>query len=600
MPVKARAYNNIRIKIKLDFIIRIFRMNCNIPFNIYFTSLRIRDVRMLFNNLEQYFQVGREKCFMMNSQLTLVSMIEHGEKYFSKKEVISRTLSKTQKFTYAENIKRTRALASALEKLGVKEGDRVGTLAWNHHRHLEAYFAIPSMGAVLHTINIRLSAEHLKFIINHAEDKFLLVDSDLLPLLEQIQDDLSTVEGIIVMTDEDELPESNLAPLYSYEKLVADGDETYTFKQNLNENDAAVLCYTSGTTGKPKGVLYSHRGIYLHSLALGMVDTVGLSESDVAMPVVPMFHVNAWGMPFAATWFGTTQVLPGPYPTPQILAELIEEHKVTVTAGVPTIWMGLLKVLEQGKYNMESLRGVLCGGSAAPKGLIKTFEETHGIPFFHAYGMTETTPLVTVSKLKSYQSDLSSDEILEERSKQGMVVPGIELKVVNENGEVKADGEEIGELLIRGPWIADSYYKDERSEDAFIDGWLHTGDVVTIDEEGAVKIVDRTKDLIKSGGEWISSVDLENALMAHPSVFEAAVVSIPDPKWQERPVACVVLKEGQEGAVTKDDIITFLEPQFAKWWLPDEVLFMDEIPKTSVGKFLKMALREQVKEKLNV
>lgn len=537
---------------------------------------------------------------MMNTQLTLVSMIEHTEKYFSKKEVISRTLTRTQKFSYEENIKRTRSLASALEKLGVKKGDRVGTLGWNHHRHLEAYFAIPCMGAVLHTINIRLSKEHLKFIINHAKDKFLLIDSDLLPLLEQIKDDLSTVEGFIIMTDEDELPDSSLAPIYSYESLVADGDETFTFKQNIDENGAAVLCYTSGTTGKPKGVLYSHRGIYLHSMALGMVDTVGLTESDIAMPVVPMFHVNAWGMPFASTWLGTTQVLPGPYPTPQILAELIEENKVTVTAGVPTIWLGLLKELEQGNYNLNSLRTVLCGGSAAPKGLIKTFEETYGIPFLHAYGMTETTPLVTVSKLKSYQSDLSEEEVLEVRSKQGLVVPGIELKVVNENGEVKADGKEMGELLIRGPWIADAYYKDDRSDEAFIDGWLHTGDVVTIDAEGAVKIVDRTKDLIKSGGEWISSVDLENALMAHPSILEAAVVSIPDPKWQERPAACVVLKDGEEGKVTKSEIIAFLEPQFAKWWLPDEVLFIDEIPKTSVGKFLKMALRDQVKKQLTL
>lgn len=535
---------------------------------------------------------------MMHTQLTLASMIDRTERYFEKKEIISRTLTKTHKFTYGEYIKRTRSLASALQKLGVRKGDRVGTLAWNHHRHLEAYFAVPSMGAVLHTINIRLSEDHLKFIINHAEDKFLLIDSDLLPVIEKIKNELTTVEGFIVMTDEDTLPESNLEPIYSYEKLLEEGDENFAFDDEIKEEDAAVLCYTSGTTGKPKGVVYSHRGLYLHSMSLSMADTLALSETDTIMPVVPMFHVNAWGIPFVSTWLGVTQVLPGPNATPKILAELIEEYKVTLTAGVPTIWLGLLKELEQNSYNLESIRAVVCGGSAAPKGMIKTFEETYGIPFVHAYGMTETTPVVTVSKLKSYQANLSEEDRLEVRSKQGLVVPGIQLKAINENGEVKADGKETGELLIRGPWIADSYYKDDRSDDAFIDGWLHTGDVVTIDEEGAVKIVDRTKDLIKSGGEWISSVDLENALMAHDAVFEAAVVSMPDPKWQERPVACVVLKEGKEAS--KENILELLEPQFAKWWLPDEVLFMDEIPKTSVGKFLKMALRDQVKEQLNL
>jgi len=535
---------------------------------------------------------------MMNTQLTLASMLDRTERYFSKKEIISRTLTKTQTFTYDAYIKRTRSLASALRKLGVEKGDRVGTLAWNHHRHLEAYFAVPSMGAILHTINIRLSEDHLKYIINHAEDKFLLIDEDLLPLIENIKDDLPTVEGFIVMSDREVLPDSKLEPIYLYEKLVADGDENFPFDENIAENDGAVLCYTSGTTGKPKGVLYSHRGLYLHSMALSMADTAGLSEADTIMPVVPMFHVNAWGIPFASTWLGATQVLPGPFATPKILAELIEEYKVTLTAGVPTIWLGLLKEMEQESYNMNSLRAVICGGSAAPKGMIRAFEETFGIPFLHAYGMTETTPLVTVSKLKSYQMDLSEEDRLEVRSKQGLVVPGIELKAVNENGEVKADGVDMGEMLIRGPWIADAYYKDDRSADAFIDGWLHTGDVITIDEEGAVKIVDRTKDLIKSGGEWISSVDLENALMAHPAVFEAAVVSIPDPKWQERPVACIVLKDGQN--ISKEEILAFLEPQFAKWWLPDEVIFMEEIPKTSVGKFLKMALREQVKSQLSL
>lgn len=533
---------------------------------------------------------------MMNIPLTLVSLLERAEKYFPKKEIVSRTLGGTQRFTYKEMAARTRSLSSALESLGVKKGDKVGTFAWNHHRHLEAYFAIPSMGAVLHTINIRLSEEHLTYIINHAEDKVLLVDSDLLPLLERIKDKLKTVETFIVMTDEETLPDSVLAPLHSYESLLEKGDRNYEFSRNINEEDPAGMCYTSGTTGKPKGVVYSHRGLVLHSLAISLADTAAVSESDVCMAVVPMFHANAWGMPYASTWVGSTQVLPGPYPTPQILAELIESEKVTITAGVPTIWLGLLKELEENSYNTNSLRAVLCGGSAAPMGLIRAFETKYGIPFIHAYGMTETTPLVILSRLKSYQNDLPEEEKLELRSKQGMVVPGIEIKVINENGEAKQDGKDMGELLIRGPWIADEYYKDDRSTEAFRDGWLYTGDVVTVDDEGFVKIVDRTKDLIKSGGEWISSVDLENALMAHEAVFEAAVVSFPHPKWQERPIACVVLKESFNSTVTKDDIIRFLEPQFAKWWLPDDVLFLDEIPKTSVGKFLKTALREQVKQ----
>lgn len=533
---------------------------------------------------------------MMNTPLTLVSLIERAEKYFPKKEIISRTGSGIQRFTYQEMGARTRSLSSALESLGVDKGDRVGTFAWNHHRHLEAYFAIPSMGSVLHTINIRLSEEHLTYIINHAEDKVLLVDADLLPLLENIKDKLETVKAFVVMTDEDRLPDSNLESIYSYEKLIAQAEDTYLFSNDIAEEDAAGLCYTSGTTGKPKGVVYSHRGLVLHSMALGHADTAALSESDTCMPVVPMFHANAWGTPFAATWTGATQVLPGPSPTPKILAKLIETAKVTITAGVPTIWLGLLNELEKKSYNTESLRAVLCGGAAAPMGMIRSFETKYGIPFIHAYGMTETTPLVILSRLKSYQTNLPEEEKLELRAKQGMVVPGIDIKVVNENGEAKHDRKEMGELLIRGPWIADEYYKDERSNEAFRDGWLHTGDVVTIDEEGFVKIVDRTKDLIKSGGEWISSVDLENALMAHEAVFESAVISVPHSKWQERPVACVVLKEGYRGAVSKEDINQFLEPQFAKWWLPDDILFIKEIPKTSVGKFLKTALREQVNE----
>ncbi|WP_409254076.1 long-chain fatty acid--CoA ligase [Bacillus sp. SCS-153A] len=535
---------------------------------------------------------------MMNIPLTVSSLLERAEKFFPKKEVVSRTSSCIHRLTYKEIGERTRRLASALEKLGVQKGERVGTFAWNHHRHLEAYFAAPGMGAVLHTINIRLSPEHITYIVNHAEDKVLFVDEDLLPLIEKCKDSFETVEAYIVMSDNTDLPDTSLEPVYSYEQLVSEGDSDFEFLKDIDENDPAGMCYTSATTGNPKGVVYSHRGIVLHSFAFGLADTAALSESDVVMPVVPMFHANAWGIPFAATWFGSTQVLPGPLFTPKLLAELIEEEEVTFTAGVPTIWLGLLNELENGSYNTSSLRSIVCGGSAAPRGMIKAFETKYKIPFLHAYGMTETAPLAVVSRLKSYQAGLDEEEMLDIRSKQGLIVPGLDMKIVGANGEVKWDGQEMGELLLRGPWIADEYYKDERSKEAFRDGWLYTGDVATIDEEGIIKLVDRTKDLIKSGGEWISSVDLENALMAHEAVFEASIVAVPHPQWQERPVACVVLKDQYKDKVEKQELVDFIAPQFAKWWLPDDVIFMDEIPKTSVGKFLKRALREKLKDHL--
>ncbi|WP_214483442.1 long-chain fatty acid--CoA ligase [Bacillus sp. SM2101] len=534
---------------------------------------------------------------MMNSPLLLPMMMEHAETYFPNKKVISRTALGKTTHTYKQIGERTRRLSSALQKLGINKGERVGTFAWNHHRHLEAYFGIPGIGAVLHTINIRLAPEHIVYIINHAEDKVLLIDEDLLPLIEKIKDELPTVRAYIIMTDKEDIPETILEPVFHYEKMLADADPTFPFDNNMDENDPAGICYTSATTGNPKGVVYSHRAIVLHSFALGLADSAAISESDVSLAVVPMFHANAWGLPFAGVWFGTTMVMPGSSFTPKILAQLMESEKVTIAAGVPTIWLGLLQVLEQGDYNLKSVTRILCGGSAAPKGMIKAFESKYGIPFIHAYGMTETSPLVVLSRLKSYQTNLSEEERLEIRSKQGYIVPGVEMKVIGKDGEVTWNGTEMGELCLRGPWVAEEYYHDDRSKDAFRDGWLHTGDVVTVDQEGVIKIVDRTKDLIKSGGEWISSVDLENALMAHEEVFEAAVIAVPHERWQERPIACVVMKEGRN-AVTKEELYEYLRPQFVKWWLPDDIVFMKEIPKTSVGKFLKRALREQLKEHL--
>ncbi|MFC7372980.1 long-chain fatty acid--CoA ligase [Fictibacillus iocasae] len=536
---------------------------------------------------------------MMNVPLRVTMMLEHAERYFPKKYVTSRTMSGIRRFTYREIGERTRRLSSALVKLGVQKGDKVGTLAWNHHRHLEAYFGIPGAEAVLHTINIRLSPEHIAYIINHAEDKILLIDQDILPLVEVLKDHIPNVEAFVLMTDDDKLPESPLQPMYHYEELIAGGDPSYTFNDKIDENDPVGMCYTSATTGNPKGVTYTHRSTVLHSLALGLTDSGGVSESDIIMPVVPMFHVNAWGLPFAATWFGTSQVMPGPQFTPKLLAELIEMEQVTLAAGVPTIWLGLLRELDQGSYDTSSLRAILCGGSAAPRGMIKAFEQKYNIPFIHAYGMTETSPLVVLSRLKSHQMDLDQEAILDIRAMQGYVVPGVEMKVIGANGEVKWDGQEMGELALRSNWVCDEYYKDD-DKSAFSDGWLYTGDVVTVDEEGTIKIVDRTKDLIKSGGEWISSVDLENALMAHEDIFEASVIAIPHPEWQERPLACVVLKPEAPGRVTKQDIQDYLRPMFAKWWIPDDVVFLSEIPKTSVGKFLKRALRDRLKDHYSV
>src|SRR5690625_394682 len=532
----------------------------------------------------------------MDYPLTIGAMMERAEKFFPKKEVISQTHDQLHRLTYKQIGRRTRQLMSVLEKAGVQAGERVGTLAWNTHRHLEIYFAAPGMGAVLHTINIRLSPEHIIYIINHAEDKVIFVDEDILPLVDKIQDHIPNVHTFIVMTDKENLPPNSLKNVYSYEALLKEGDDTFPFMNDIDENDPAGMCYTSATTGKPKGVVYSHRAIALHSLALGLKDTAAVSESDVVMPVVPQFHVNAWGMPFVSTWFGATQVMPGPRFTPERLARFIEEFKVTTTAGVPTIWLGLLKELERKTYDLSSLRGVLCGGSAAPIGMIRAFEEKYNIPFFHAYGATETTPLATYSRLKSYQEDLSAEEQINEKTRQGILVPGLEMKVIGDDGEIPWNGESMGELLLKGPWIADEYYKDERSDKGFHDGWFYTGDVVTVDEEGTIKIVYRTSDLIKSGGEWISSVELENIIMAHESVFEAAVIAVPHEKWTERPVACVVLHDEYKGQTTKEDIMAYLKPQFAKFWLPDEIHFVEEIPKTSVGKFLKRELRKTVLE----
>lgn len=533
---------------------------------------------------------------MMDTQLVLTGFVKRAETYFGHKEIVSRTsATKTHRLTYKDFAVRTRKLAAALQQLGMQKGMKVGSFAWNQHRHLEAYFAVPCTGAVLHMINIRLADEHIEYIVNHAQDEILLVDIDLFETIERLLPNLPSVKHIVVMSDTGELPETTFAHVYDYETLLAAAPSDFEFPDDLDEQTPAAMCYTSATTGYPKGVVYTHRGLVLHSINLGLRDSFGISERSVTLPVVPMFHANAWGIPYASVNFGAKLVLPGPNFTNDILIDFIEQERVTVTAGVPTIWLGVSESLDKNPRDLSSLEMVAAGGSATPSALIQKYEKEYNIPYKTVYGMTETSPIVSVASLTSEMDTWDEADKIKALSTQGLTVPLIETEIVNEDGVVPADGQTMGELRVRGPWISSEYYQDERTLDAFKDGWLYTGDIAVRTPQGYIKITDRTKDLIKSGGEWISSVDLENALMAHEAVFEAAVIAIPHVKWQERPLACVVLREGYDETV-KEELNAFLAQHVAKWWLPDDIVFVREIPKTSVGKFLKAKLRDDMKD----
>ena len=529
---------------------------------------------------------------MMDVPLTTQTIFRQGADLFARKEIVSRTAAgDVVRHSFGQVAERVNRLAGALRALGVSPGERVATFAWNHHRHLEAYLAVPSMGAVLHTVNIRLFPEHLAYIINHAEDRVLLIDVDLLPLVEAVADKLRTVRHFVVLSHT--VPDSKLPNLLSYEELLADAGPNFDWPE-LDERQPAATCYTSATTGNPKGVVYTHRSTYLHTMAGGLANGLGLSERDVVLPFVPMFHVNAWGLPYAGFWFGSTLVFPGPRPDAKAVLDLMQSERVTVPAGVPTIWIAALPLLEAGGYQLDGVRAILCGGSAIPPALIQKYDEL-GLPFLHAYGMTETSPLATVCQLSSWMDDWSEERRLAARAKQGRPLAGVEFRVVDDEGrDVPRDGTSFGQLLMRGPWVASEYHDDERSADTFKDGWLYSGDIVTCDEDGYITIVDRAKDVIKSGGEWISTVDLENAIMALEGVAEAAVIGVTHPRWQERPLACVVCRPGV--SLSKEDVLAPLLGQFAKWWIPDDVVFLEEIPKTSVGKFQKRDLRERFKD----
>jgi fatty-acyl-CoA synthase len=523
----------------------------------------------------------------MDYPLTVPLLLDRAARYFPQVEVVSRRPDRSvARSSYADVRRRAHQLAGALARLGVGRGDRVATLGWNHARHLEAYFGVPLMGGVLHTLNPRLSAEDLTYIVNHAGDSVLLVDDVLLPVLERVRGQVS-LKHVVVWTNGTQAPDG----MIDCEEFIAPEPDEFAIPRP-DEREAAAMCYTSGTTGRPKGVVYSHRAIVLHSLASAMTDGLAIGHREVLCPVVPMFHVNGWGLPFTGTMVGCKQVFPGPHLDPESLLDLYVQEGVTISAGVPTIWLGILQALEKepDRWQLGGLRMVV-GGSAAPESMIRGFDR-HGLRVIHAWGMTEMTPLGTVSWLKRSIEELPEDQRYAYRAKQGLPVPLVEARIMGQMGEAPWDGETMGELEVRGSWIASSYYQAPELTDKWSDdGWFRTGDVATIDPEGYVKITDRTKDLVKSGGEWISSVDLENALMGHPAVAEAAVIAVKHPKWDERPVAVVVVKEG--ASVTAEELRAFLEPRFAKFWLPDEFVFAKEVPRSAAGKFLKSALRQQ-------
>jgi fatty-acyl-CoA synthase len=532
---------------------------------------------------------------MMDYPLTLTQFFERSRRLFANKTLATRVPSRPLfRYTYADCAERVARLAGGLAALGVRPGDRVGTFVWNTHHHMEAYWAVPMMGAVLHTVNFRLSPQDITYIINHAGDSVLLVGASVWPLLAPIRQNLTTVRQFVIIRDVPEAPTP--AGGIEYEDLLGIGTPVVDWPQR-DERDASGMCYTSGTTGHPRGVVYSHRAVYLHCLAMAQADTLALCERDVLLHIVPMFHANAWCVPYAGFMVGATQIFAGPNPQPRDIVDLTEAEQVTFVGGVPTIWIGVKEIFEREGRDISSLRCIAIGGSAAPRSLLETYDKQLGAHIMHAWGMTEMTPLGTVSRLKSYMEAWSEDEQYAVRAKQGYAVVGVDLRIVDEQGRVAPwDGTTMGEIQVRGPWVTSGYYHLDAPERFTEDGWFKTGDVATIDSEGYVQITDRTKDIIKSGGEWISSVDLENMIMAHPKVLEAAVIAVPHPTWVERPLACVVPKSEQHDSLSAAEIIDFLRPRVAKFWLPDDVVLIDAVPKTSVGKFDKKLLRERFKD----
>ena len=530
---------------------------------------------------------------MMDLPLNISALIRHADRYHGDTEIVSRRVEgDVHRYTYRDAHRRARQLASALRALGVEPGDRVGTLAWNGYRHLEIYYAVSGSGAVCHTINPRLFPEQIAYIVGHAADRCVFFDLSFLPLVQALAPQCPAVRHWVALCERDRLPDSP-AGLLCYEDLVTAQGDDFEWPE-LDERAASSLCYTSGTTGNPKGVLYSHRSTLLHAYAACMPDALGLSARDVVMPVVPMFHVNAWGLPYSAPLAGAKLVFPGARMDGASLMELFETEQVTFSAGVPTIWLGLLAHARETGRGFGALKRTVIGGSACPPAMIRTFEDEYGVQVLHAWGMTEMSPLGTVNTFKSRHLDWKREDREALQNKQGRPLFGVEMRIVDDAGqELPCDGKAFGDLQVRGPWICSGYYRGEGG-DPLREGWFPTGDVATLDQDGFMQITDRSKDVIKSGGEWISSIDLENAAVAHPAVAEAAVIGVPHPRWDERPLLVVVRRPG--ASLEREEMLTFFEGKVAKWWIPDDVVFVDSLPHTATGKLLKTRLREDYRQ----
>jgi fatty-acyl-CoA synthase len=549
---------------------------------------------VLKSGLLQFFEVFMFGL-MQQQSLLISSLIEFANRHHGDGEVVSRRVEgDIHRYTWADVANRSRQMANALDGLKLAQGARVATLAWNGYRHLELYFGVSGSGRVLHTLNPRLHPDQVVWIANHAEDEILCFDMTFLPLVQAVHAKCTTIKHWVAMCDQDKLPtDSGIPNLTSYETLIAGHATHYTWPQ-LDENTASSMCYTSGTTGNPKAALYSHRSTLLHAYAAALPDVMCISARDSILPVVPMFHVNAWGIPYSAAMTGAKLVFPGPALDGKSIYELIEAEKVTFAAGVPTVWQMLLSHMKPNVLNFSSLKRTVIGGSACPPAMIDAFRESYGVDVLHAWGMTEMSPLGTLCTLKNKHLDLPEEAQMKLRLKQGRCIFGVDMKIVNEAGEsLPHDGKTYGDLLVKGPWIIREYYKQE-GPSPLLDGWFPTGDVATIDEDGFMQITDRSKDVIKSGGEWISSIDIENIAMAHPEILMAACIGMPHPKWDERPVVCVVKKPGAE--LSAADLLKFYEGKTAKWQIPDDVIFVDAIPLGATGKMLKTKLRTQLTE----
>jgi 3-(methylthio)propionyl---CoA ligase len=525
---------------------------------------------------------------MQDQPLLISSLMIHGDRHHGDREIVSRTLDGAiHRYTFRDAHARARRLANALKRLGVKDGERVATLAWNGYRHFEIYFAVAGMGAVSHTVNPRLFQDQLAYIINHAEDRYVFFDLTFTGLVETLMPLCPGVRGWIAMADRAQMPAAPKG-LLCYEDLLAAESDDFAWPR-FDERSASSLCYTSGTTGNPKGVLYSHRSTMLHTYCVALPDTLNLSARDTLLPVVPMFHVNAWGLPYACLMVGAKMVFPGAQLDGKSLYQLFEDERVTFTAGVPTVWLGLLNYMREGNRRFSTVKRLVVGGSAFPPAMIRAFEEDYGIEVLHAWGMTEMSPLGTVSQLKAVHENLGMEDRLAVKAKQGRAVFGVDLKIIDGEGkELPWDGTAFGDLLVKGPWVVSEYFKGEGG-DPLRDGWFPTGDVATIDGQGYIKLTDRSKDVIKSGGEWISSIELENIAVAHPAVAEAAVIGARHPRWDERPLLIVQLKPG--ASATREELLAFYQGKVAKWWIPDDVAFVQSLPHTATGKLLKTQLR---------